>query len=65
MTLLSIIVAVAIVGIVLWAINSFVPMEAKVKRLLNVVVICLLVIWLLQGFGLLDFLDQVRVGRRR
>ncbi len=63
MSLLSLIIALVVVGIVLWAINKFVPMDGKVKTLLNIVVIGVLVVWLLQSFGLLDFLGTVHVGK--
>lgn len=63
MSLLTLIVALVVVGIVLYAINAFVPMEGSVKRILNIVVICILVIWILQAFGLLDFLNTVHVGK--
>lgn len=63
MSLLSLIIALVVVGIVLYAINAFIPMDAKVKKLLNIVVLCVLVIWLLQAFGLLDFLGTVHVGK--
>lgn len=63
MSLLSLILALVVVGIVLYAINKFVPMEGNTKKLLNIVVILVLVVWLLQAFGLLDFLGTVQVGK--
>ena len=65
MSLLSIIIAIVVVGILLWAINSFIPMEGKVKQILNIVVILFLVVWLLQAFGLFDYIGSVHVGRHR
>lgn len=47
MNLIQLIVTLAVVGIALWAINSFVPMEATIKKILNVVVILVVVFWLL------------------
>jgi hypothetical protein len=61
--MLSIIIALVVVGIVLYCINAFVPMDPKVKMILNVVVILLLVVWLLQAFGLIAYLDRIPVGR--
>jgi len=63
--MLSIIIAIVVVGVVLYCINTFVPMEQKVKTILNVVVILALVIWLLQVFGVLGMLDRVPVGTHR
>lgn len=61
MPLLNIIVVLIIVGVALWAINTFIPMAKQVKTILNVVVTVVLVIWLLQVFGLIDSLRGVRI----
>ncbi len=63
MSLLTLIGVVVLVGIVLWAIDRFVPMNASIKQLLIVVVVIFLCIWLAQGLGLLDWLGSVRIGR--
>lgn len=65
MSLLSLVIALVVVGIVLWALNAFVPMDATVKRILNIVVILVLVVWLLSAFGVLDAFSTVRVPRAR
>lgn len=62
MSLISIIVTIAVVGLILWAINSLIPMEARVKSILNAVVIICLILWLLQAFGVLGSLGNIRVG---
>lgn len=62
MPILTIILIIVLVGVLLWALNSFVPMDPKVKSILNIVVVILLIIWLLQAFGLIDGLLNVRVG---
>ena len=61
MSILTILVVIVVVGVLLWAINSFIPMDSKVKSILNIVVVVLLIIWLLQAFGLLNVLRGVRV----
>jgi hypothetical protein len=53
MSLVSIIVTLIIVGLLLWLVNNYIPMDGKIKNILNIVVVILVVIWLLQGFGLL------------
>lgn len=63
MPILSLLLALVAVGVVLWAINKFIPMDSKIKMILNIVVIIFLVIWLLQVFGLFDALSGVRVPR--
>jgi hypothetical protein len=62
MSLLTIILVIVLVGVLLWALNSFVPMDSKVKSILNVVVIIVLIIWLLQAFGVIGSLGGIRVG---
>lgn len=61
MSLLSIIIALVVVGFILWAVNSFIPMDASVKKLLNIAVIIILVIWLLKASGLLSSLSSVTI----
>lgn len=53
MSLLSLIVVLVIVGVVLWLVNSYIPMDATIKRILNIVVVIAVVLWLLSAFGLL------------
>ena len=56
MSILGVLVLIIVVGVVLGAVNAFVPMAVPVKRLLNVVVVLGLVIWLLYAFGIIDYL---------
>ena len=50
-------------GILLWLVNRFIPMQGQVKGILNGVVVIVLVIWLIKVFGLLHYLTQFRVGQ--
>lgn len=52
MSLLSLIVTLVFIGVILWVINTYIPMDAKVKTILNVAVVLILCLWLLQAFGL-------------
>ena len=61
MSLLTIIIVIVGVGVGLWLINLYVPMDAKVKKILNIVVIVFLVIWLLKAFGVWGEISRVRV----
>ncbi len=63
MPLLSLIVALAAAGIILYCINRFVPMDGKIKTLLNVIVIVVLVVYTLQAFGVIDAMRGIRVPR--
>ncbi len=57
--LLSVILTIVVVGVVLWLINSYVPMDATIKKILNVVVIIILVIWLLKVFGVIGYVGTL------
>jgi hypothetical protein len=56
MDLVHIIVVLIVVGVALWLVNNYVPMDSKIKNILNIVVVIFVVIWLLQGLGLLGSL---------
>ncbi|MFO7536009.1 MAG: Thivi_2564 family membrane protein [Kiritimatiellia bacterium] len=62
MPLITIIVVLVVVGAALWAINTYIPMAKPVKTILNVVVVAVLVLWLLQSFGLIGNVQGVRVN---
>ena len=51
--LLNIIIVLIVVGVLLWLVNNYIPMDRKIKNILNAVVVIAVVIWLLQAFGLL------------
>ena len=65
MPLLNVIVVLLVVGVLLWLVNSFIPMDGKIKSLLNGVVVIFVVLWLLQTFGLLAQLQTIHVGNTR
>lgn len=50
MSLISLVVALIVVGVLLWLVNSFIPMDEKIKQILNVVVVIAVVLWLLNVF---------------
>ena len=62
MPILTVILVIVVVGVLLWALNSFIPMDSKVRSILNVVVVILLIVWLLQAFGLIDPLLNIRTS---
>lgn len=63
MDLISLIVALVVVGVIMYLINTYIPMEARIKKLLNIAVIIVLVLWLLSGFGVLPNIASIKVGR--
>jgi hypothetical protein len=63
MPLINVVVTLIVVGVLLWLINTYIPMDGKIKNLLNIVVVIAVVLWLLSAFGLIGNLGNVRVGR--
>jgi hypothetical protein len=62
MSLLTIVVVLIVVGVLLWLVNTYIPMDGKIKSILNAVVVIVVVLWLLQAFGLIGSLNSVRVN---
>lgn len=63
MPLISVLVVLLVVGVLLWLVNTYIPMDGKIKSIFNAVVVIAVVLWLLQVFGLLSVLDGIRVGK--
>lgn len=53
MSLINVVIALIVVGVILWLINTYLPMDGKIKSILNIVVVVAVVLWLLRGFGVL------------
>lgn len=62
MPLLQVVMVLIVVGILLWLVNRFIPMQGTIKSILNAVVVIAVVLWLLNVFGLLSSLSHIRVG---
>jgi hypothetical protein len=63
MPLLQIVTVLIVVGVLLWLVNRFIPMQSTIKSLLNAVVVIVTVVWLLNVFGLFHSISRIRVGR--
>jgi hypothetical protein len=62
MPLLQIVIVLIVVGILLWLVNRYIPMQRTIKSILNAVVVIAVVLWLLNVFGLFRGLSGIRVG---
>jgi Flp pilus assembly protein TadB len=62
MPLIQLIIVLAIVGVILWLINSYIPMQTTIKKILNVVVVVAVVVWLLSVFGVIGNISAIRIG---
>ena len=65
MPLISVIVTLIVVGVLLWLVNTYIPMDGKIKQILNIVVVICVVIWLLYAFGILNHGGDIRVPQLR
>lgn len=63
MPLIEVVVALIIVGVLLWLINRFIPMAGSIKSILNVVVVIAVILWLLNIFGILSHFPNINVGK--
>jgi hypothetical protein len=62
MPLMNVIIALIVVGVLLWLVNNYIPMDGKIKNILNIVVVIAVVLWLLSAFGVLGTGSSLRVG---
>lgn len=51
MTLITLVITLVIVGVILWAVNAYIPMDSKIKQILNIAVVIFVIVWLLNVFG--------------
>jgi hypothetical protein len=62
MPLLQVVMILIAVGVLLWLVNSYIPMAGSIKSILNAVVVIVVVVWLLNIFGLLHSLSRIHIG---
>lgn len=63
MSLITLLIVLILIGVVLYLVNTLIPMDPKIKTIINVVVIIVVLLWLLQVFGLASGLEHVRIGK--
>lgn len=61
MSLITLVLVLIVTGVLLWLVNTRLPMDATIKNILNIVVVIAVVLWLLRAFGVLASLGAVRV----
>jgi hypothetical protein len=61
--LIQLIVILVVIGVLLYLVNAYIPMQATIKRILNGAVVIAVVLWLLNVFGVWSYLSGFRVGR--
>ena len=65
MPLISIAITLIVVGVLLWLVNTYIPMDGKIKKILNIVVVICVVVWLLYAFGILNHSSDIQVPQVR
>jgi low temperature requirement protein LtrA len=63
MPLVTVVIVLIAIGVLLWLVNTYVPMDGKIKQIMNAVVVVAVVLWLLSLFLPLDSVSTLRVGR--
>lgn len=61
MSLLYLCIVLVVVGVVLWAVTTYVPMQPAIKRILVIVVVIAVVLFVLRAFGVLSYIERVRI----
>ena len=65
MSLISLVLTLIVVGVLLWLVNTYIPMDGKIKQILNIVVVICVIVWLLYAFGILNHSSDIRVPQLR
>lgn len=60
MSLITIVITLIAVGVLLWLANTYIPMDAKIKKIINVVVVVIVILWLLNVFGVLNSIHDIK-----
>jgi hypothetical protein len=61
MPLLTILIVLIVAGVLLWLVNTYIPMDHKIKTILNIVVVIVVIVWLLKLFGILTYLKGIQI----
>ena len=61
MSLISLVIVLIVVGVLLWLVNTYIPMDAMIKKIINIVVIIAVCLWLLSVFHILPDLNAIKV----
>lgn len=63
MSLIALVIVLILIGVLLWLVNTYIPMDPTIRKIITIVVIFAVVLWLLTVFGLLPDLNAIRVGK--
>ncbi|MEO7356803.1 MAG: Thivi_2564 family membrane protein [Ignavibacteria bacterium] len=63
MPLLQVVIILIVIGVLLWLINTYIPMDSKIKSILNIVIVIAVILWLLNVFGILNMASGIKIGK--
>ncbi|MDH3875777.1 MAG: hypothetical protein OET07_16670 [Desulfobacteraceae bacterium] len=63
MPIINLIITLVVVGVILWVINAYIPMQSTIKKILNAVVVIGVIVWLLSVFGVIGDISAIRIGK--
>jgi hypothetical protein len=63
MPIFTLIFILVVIGVIMWAVNTYIPMQPNIKKILNIAVVVLVILWLASVFGLIPSNANIRVGR--
>jgi hypothetical protein len=61
MPILTILIVLIVAGVLLYLVNNYIPMDGKIKKILNIVVVIVVAVWLLKIFGVFTYLKDINV----
>ena len=61
MSLVTLVITLIVVGVLLWLVNTYIPMDGKIKKIINIVVVIVVIIWLLRVFGVWGSIENISV----
>jgi hypothetical protein len=62
---ISLVITLIVIGVLLWLVNTYIPMDGKIKQILNIVVVICVIVWLLSAFGILGHSGDIQVPQVR
>jgi hypothetical protein len=61
MPILTILIVLIVAGVILYIVNNYIPMDGKIKNILNAVVVLVVIGWLLKIFGVFAYLKDIHI----
>jgi hypothetical protein len=61
MPVLTVLIVLICVGLLMWAVNNYIPMDGKIKQIFNIVAVIAVILWLLKVFGVFAYLGGAHI----